>query len=85
MLFMKCIILLVNGKIDCGPTEVKGIFSSDVYSRSFNLKIWKMKKMRLDRVKGILYAEKDNKIKTYILSDYLLRRSKNKEFYCFVL
>ena len=82
---MKCITLLINGKVDCGPKLVKGIFSGDVFSRSFNLKIWKLKKMRLDREKCILYAEKDNKIKTYILSDYLLRRSKNKEFYCFVL
>jgi len=32
-----------------------------------------------------LYAEKDNKIKTYILEDYIIRKSKNKDYYSFVL
>jgi hypothetical protein len=56
----------MQGK-DEGPQVSKGMFSTDVYSRSFNLKMWKHKKMRLDREKHILYAEKDNKIKTYML------------------
>ena len=56
-----------------------------MYSRSYNLKIWKQKKLRLDREKQILHAERENKIKTYDLSDYLLRISKNTDYHCFVL
>ena len=32
------------------------MISGDIYSRSYNLKIWKLKKLRLDRNKHILYA-----------------------------
>ena len=41
--------------------------------------------MRLDRDKAMIYAEKDNKIKTYHLENYLLRKSKSKEYFCFVI
>lgn len=74
---MKLITNYFSGA-DTSPVELKGTFLGDVYSRSYNLKIWKHKKMKLDREKHILFAEKDNKIKTYALEDYLLRKSKNK-------
>jgi hypothetical protein len=63
---MKLISNYLKGA-DSSPVHLTGTFTGDVYSRSYNLKIWKHKKMRLDHSKNILYAEKDNKIKTYIL------------------
>jgi hypothetical protein len=45
---MKLITSYFQG-VDCTPVQLKGMFSSDVYSRSYNLKIWKHKKLRLDR------------------------------------
>lgn len=74
---MKLITIHIQG-IDYKLVKLKGVFSTDVYTRSYNLKMWKHKKLRLDRQKYILYAEKDNKIKTYILEDYLIRKSKSK-------
>lgn len=47
--------------------------------------MWKHKKLRLDREKHILHAERENKIKTYDLADYILRSSKNTDYHCFVL
>ena len=41
--------------------------------------------MRIDRENGIIYAEKDEKIKTYLMKDYIVRKSKNKDYYSFVL
>jgi hypothetical protein len=54
------------------------MFSSDGYSRSYKFNIWKPKRIRLDKEKKILFAEKDNRLKTFILDNYLLRKSKNK-------
>ena len=67
------------------PKTKENIISDEVYSRSYNLKIWKHKKLRLDREKHILHAERENKIKTYDLSNYILRISKNTDYHSFVL
>lgn len=40
------------------PVVQTGIFSGEVQARSFNLRMWKTKKLRLDRDKRILYAER---------------------------
>ena len=56
-----------------------------MYSRSFSIGMWKQKKMRVDPENAIIYAEKSERIKTYIMKDYLLRRSKNKDYFSFVL
>ena len=55
--------------------------------RSFNLKIWKVKNIRLDRTRHevMVENEKDCKIKTYDLRDYLVRKSKNKSRNAIVL
>ncbi len=45
---MKYITADMDGKED-PPTIPKGMLSGEVYSRSYNLKIWKDKKIRLDR------------------------------------
>ncbi len=55
------------------------------YSRSFNIKRWKEKKLRLDMDKHLMFAEREQKIKSYDMRNYILRRSKNKEYFCFVL
>ena len=41
--------------------------------------------MRYDLDKHIIFAEREEKIKSYDLRNYILRRSKNKDYYCFVL
>lgn len=55
------------------------------FSRSFNIKRWKEKKLRLDQDKHIMFAERETKIKTYDMKDYLFRLSKNKDYFSFVL
>ena len=55
------------------------------YMRSYNIKRWKKKTIRLDLIKQILYAERDNTIKQYDLGDYIFRASKNSDYYSFVL
>ena len=53
--------------------------------RSYNIKRWKKKTIRLNQLNQILYAERDNTIKEYDLGNYLYRLSKNNEYYSFVL
>jgi hypothetical protein len=55
------------------------------FTRSYNLKIWKKKKLRFDREKHLIYAEKDKKIKIYDLANYIVRKSKANEYFCIVL
>lgn len=74
-----------EGKFDIPQQIYTGIINDIGYSRSFNVKRWKEKKLRLDQDRHILYAEREVKIKSYDLKNYILRRSKNKEYFCFVL
>jgi hypothetical protein len=55
------------------------------YSRSFSVRRWKAKKFRLDQSKHILFAERSSKITTYDLKNFLLRVSKNKDYFSFVM
>jgi hypothetical protein len=34
---------------------------------------------------GLMYSHKDQKVKYYDLKNYLIRQSKNTDYYCFVL
>ena len=45
---MKLITIHIQG-IDYKLVKLKGVLSTDVYTRSYNLKMWKHKKLRLDR------------------------------------
>lgn len=47
--------------------------------------MWTEKKLRLDQDNHVIYAETKEKIKTYNLRDYIIRSSKNKEYFIFVL
>jgi hypothetical protein len=68
------------------PKQINtGIINDIGFARSFNVKRWKEKKLRLDQDRQLLYAERELKIKTYELKDYLLRKSKNKDYFSFVL
>ena len=58
---------------------------AEAYTRSYNLKIWKKKKVRFDRQNHIIYAEKDKKIKIYDLGNYLIRKSNKSDYLCMVL
>lgn len=62
-----------------------GVINDIGFSRSFSIKRWKDKKLRLDQDRHIMFAEREAKIKTYDLKDYLLRVSKNKDYFSFVL
>ena len=63
----------------------KGMINAIGYSRSFNIKRWKEKKLRFDLEKHLMFAEREQKIKSYDIRNYILRRSKNKDYHCFVL
>jgi hypothetical protein len=41
--------------------------------------------MKIDRDINHIFCSKDEKVKIYNLNNYLMRQSKNKDFYCFVL
>lgn len=66
-------------------SKYSGMLNAIGYSRSFNIKRWKEKKLRLDMDKHLMFAEREQKIKSYDMRNYILRRSKNKEYFCFVL
>lgn len=66
-------------------SERSGMINDVGFSRSFNVKRWKEKKLRMDQDRHILYAEREVKIKNYEMKDYLLRKSKNKDYFSFVL
>ena len=57
----------------------------EAYSRSWNLKIWKKKKLRYDRQNHIIYAQKDKKIKTYDLTNFIVRKQTISDYICLVL
>jgi hypothetical protein len=59
--------------------------TSEAYTRSYNLKIWKRKTLKLDRQNNHMFCSKEDKVKIYNLDNYLIRESKNKDYYCFVL
>lgn len=62
-----------------------GTINAIGFARSFNIKRWKEKKLRFDLDKHLLYAEREAKIKSYDIKNYILRRSKNKDYHSFVL
>lgn len=62
-----------------------GVLNDIGYSRSFNVRRWKEKKLRLDQDRHLMFAERESKIKSYDMKDYLLRKSKNKDYFSFVL
>jgi hypothetical protein len=55
-----------------------GVMNDIGFARSFNVKRWKEKKLRLDQDRHLMFAERETKIKTYDMKDYLLRLSKTK-------
>jgi hypothetical protein len=75
----------LNNNFEPPKSSQSGMLNTTGFSRSFNIKRWKDKKLRLDLEKHLMFAEREQKIKSYDLRNYLLRRSKNKEYYCFVL
>lgn len=58
---------------------------ANAFTKSYNIKIWKEKRMRLDSSRQIIFGEKDGVIKEYDLGNYLFRGSKNSKYYTFVL
>lgn len=74
-----------KGRFSPPKAKFSGLLSGKGFSRSFNLKMWKEKLLRLDRERHTLLAEKEKKIKSYDLGNYLLRASKNKSYNSFVL
>lgn len=67
------------------PTKKSGVYFCEAFERSSSLGMWKSKKIRVDRDNQIIYAEKDSSIKVYVMKDYILRKSKNKDYHSFVL
>ena len=49
------------------------------------MKIWKKKKLRFDRENNIIYAEKDKKVKTYDLANYIVHKMTHSDYSCLVL
>lgn len=74
-----------KGIFDPPTSPRSGIINDIGFSRSFNVKRWKDKKLRLDQDRHILYAERETKIKNYDMKNYILRKSKNKDYFSFVL
>lgn len=59
--------------------------TTEGYTRSYNLKIWKKKTLKLDRSIHHIFGMRDDKLKAYDLNNYVMRESKNKDYFCFVL
>ena len=57
----------------------------EAYCLSYNLHLWKKKELKLDMAMGQMFCHKDGKIKFYDLNNYLIRESKNTDYFCFVL
>jgi hypothetical protein len=55
----------VKDNFEPPKSPFSGILNDIGYSRSFNIKRWKDKKLRLDQDRHIMFAEREVKIKTY--------------------
>lgn len=75
----------IKGDFTPPKSPYQGVMNDIGFSRSFNVRRWKDKKLRLDQDRHLMYAERESKIKTYDLRDYILRKSKNKDYHSFVL
>lgn len=64
----------------CTPVKI-----IDVYVRGTTLRSWKQKTIQVNGPDITLVLSKDGKTRVHDLSHYLLRKSKNTEYYCFVL
>lgn len=62
-----------------------GLMNDIGYCRSYSVKRWKEKRLRIDQDRHLVFAERETKIKTYDMRDYLLRTSKNTNYYTIVL
>lgn len=59
--------------------------TDDAYTRSYSLKAWRKKTLRIDRELNHVFCSKDGRTKNYDLNNYILRESKNKQYHCLVL
>ena len=82
---MTYLIQFSIGNFEPPKNKLTGMLNAIGFSRSFNIKRWKEKKLRFDLEKHLMFAEREQKIKSYDIRNYILRRSKNKEYHCFVL
>lgn len=63
-------------------TSIKTI---DVYIRGATLRSWKQKTIQVNGEDVNLILEKEGKKTIHNLSHYILRKSKNTDYFCFVL
>jgi hypothetical protein len=84
-LTVQMVVALTSGDYRAPALPSKAFLISGAFSRSYTLKIWKRKKLRFDQDNHIIYAEKDKRVKTYDLANYLVRKSCNTDYTCLVL
>lgn len=76
---------LMNGTLEPFDAALNSTKETEVYVKGYRLGGWKKKILRVNRRELCIQLERPNKVKKHDLYNYIYRKSKNNEYFSFVL